>query len=623
MLIAPIKFILKYSLSWLILFNCVRLLFLIYYHETLVDVSLLDLISMPYHAFMLDLSMISYITALPLLLIVFQFFLKNNFAWPIIKFYSILIACIYVMIGAAEINLYAEWQTKIDYRAVVYLSQPSEVFETATYSQTLIFFVYVAISIFITYKAFNYIIPKHIENSNANIKLKILKSFSFLLIGSTLITVGIRGGFQQIPINQSWAYYSNNNTLNLASVNSLWNLLGSLYQNSSTLDENPYLTMDMKLAKEKVAKLYDIKKDTTIQFLTVAKPNIVFLILESFSADLIQSCGGDTGITPQIEKLINEGYLFTNIYSSGTLSHQGIASIFSGFPAQPSTSIIKEHAKFSKLPSLNKRLIQLGYNTSFYFGGQLTYANIKSYMYFNQFQKIKDIDDYDKAIPRGKLGIHDQYTLADHLKELNNKPQPFFSGIFTVSTHSPYDIPMQWKIEKGGSERDFLNAAWYSDSCIGAYINECKKQTWYNNTLFVLIADHSKHTHYDRNYFEPLNRHIPLLFFGGALNQNFKGKKNNMIGTQSDLSSTLLKQLNEETSEFKWGKNLMNPYSHEFAFYALTSGFGWIIPNHALAYNYQNKANDWNNCTNQNDTDSLNTIGKAYLQLLFQTYLDY
>ena len=71
------------------------------------------------------------------------------------------------------------------------------------------------------------------------------------------------------------------------------------------------------------------------------------------------------------------------------------------------------------------------------------------------------------------------------------------------------------------------------------------------------------------------------------------------------------------------GKNLMNPYSHEFAFYALTSGFGWIIPNYALAYNYQNKANDWNNCTNQNDTDSLNTIGKAYLQLLFQTYLDY
>lgn len=623
MLVSQLKFFLKYSLYWLILFNCVRLLFLLYYHESLVDVTFLELISLPYHAFMLDLSMISYIISLPLLLLVCQKFFITNFALPIIKFYTILIALIYVIIGAAEINLYAEWQTKIDYRAIVYLSQPSEVFETATYSQTLIFFVYVILSLVALYKAYNYFIPNRIESSSDTFLYKAVKTFSLLIIGATTIALGIRGGLQQIPINQSWAYYSNNNTINLASVNSLWNLLGSLYQNSSTLDKNPYITMDMNLAKAKVEKLYEVKKDSTIKFITHSKPNIVFLILESFSADLIQSCGGDSGITPQIEKLINEGYLFTNIYSSGTLSHQGIASIFSGFPAQPTTSIIKEHAKFSKLPSLNKRLIKLGYNTSFYFGGQLTYANIKSYMYFNQFHKIKDIDDYEDIIPRGKLGIHDQYTLSDHLNELNKKPQPFFSGIFTVSTHSPYDIPVKWKIEKGGSERDFLNAAWYSDSCIGAYINECKKQSWYKNTLFVLIADHSKHTHYDRNYFEPLNRHIPLLFFGGVLNHEFEGKKNNIIGTQSDLLSTILKQLNEETVEFKWSKNLMNPYTNEFAFYALTSGFGWITPNNALAFNYQNNANDWNNCANANYTDSLNTIGKAYLQLLFQTYLDY
>jgi phosphoglycerol transferase MdoB-like AlkP superfamily enzyme len=244
-------------------------------------------------------------------------------------------------------------------------------------------------------------------------------------------------------------------------------------------------------------------------------------------------------------------------------------------------------------------------------------------MYFNQFHKIKDIDDYDSAIPRAKLGIHDQYTLNDHIQELNQKPTPFFSGIFTVSTHSPYDIPIKWKIEKGGSERDFLNAAWYSDSCIGAYIKECRKQSWFKNTLFVLVADHSKHTHYDRNYFEPLNRHIPLLFFGDVLKPEFKGKKNAVIGSQNDLVCTLLKQLNQDASEFKWSKNLMNPYTKEFAYYALTTGFGWIMPNQSLAFNYQNKSNDWNQCTDQAKTDSLNLYGKAYLQVLFQEYLDY
>ena len=231
---------------------------------------------------------------------------------------------------------------------------------------------------------YNYAVFSKIEFHEAALIPKAVKSTVWLVFGGLLITIGIRGGIQQIPINQSWAYYSNNNAINLASVNSLWNLLGSIYQNAETLNKNAYITMAMDSAKSKVNLLLKVEKDTTIHFLTNHKPNIVFLILESFSADLIQSCGGDTGLTPQIEKLISEGYLFDNIYSSGTLSHQGIASIFSGFPAQPSTSIIKEQAKFSKLPSLNKRLIKLGYNTSFYYGGQLTYANIKSYMYFNQ-----------------------------------------------------------------------------------------------------------------------------------------------------------------------------------------------------------------------------------------------
>lgn len=578
---------------------------------------------MPFHAFMLDLSMMSYLLGLPLLLLIIQIFVAKEFAFKTIKVYSLSLACIYLMISAAEINLYAEWQTKIDYRAIVYLSQPEEVFKTATISQTIIFFIYLSVAMYLVFKFYTYLIPIQIESNKSSTFNKIIKSCTLLLIGAPAVALGIRGGVQQIPINQSWAYYSSHNAINLASVNSLWNLLGSVYQNSASLDKNPYLMLDMDLAKSLVKKMHAVKKDTTIHLLNNTKPNIVFLILESFSADLIQSCGGDTGLTPQIEKLIQEGYLFTNIYSSGTLSHQGIASIFSGFPAQPTTSIIKEHAKFSKLPSLNKRLIDVGYNTSFYFGGQLTYANIKSYMYFNQFHKIKDIDDYDSSIPRGKLGIHDQYTLADHIHELNQKPTPFFSGIFTVSTHSPYDIPTKWNIDKGGNERDFLNAAWYSDSCIGAYINECKKQNWYKNTLFVLVADHSKHTHYDRNYFEPLNRHIPLLFFGDVLNPAFKGKKNEIMGSQNDLVCTLLKQLNQDADEFKWSKNLMNPYTQEYAYYALTTGFGWAIPHQFLAFNYQNNQNDWNTCLNQQVTDSLNNCGKAYLQVLFQEYLDY
>jgi phosphoglycerol transferase MdoB-like AlkP superfamily enzyme len=610
-------------LFWLLLFNLTRLIFLAYYAKQVIGESFIHLFALPIHAFMLDLSMISYILVIPLLLFSCQHLIVQSFFYQVLRIFTIAIAIIYLMIAAAEINLFAEWQTKIDYRALVYLKNPSEVFKTATWAQTIMFFFYLFLLIWLLIKSYNKLVyttqPKIF---NPAIKSKIY-GMVILLLGLPILLLGIRGGFQTFPINQSWSYYSKNNTVNLASVNSLWNVIGSVYQNASTLNNNPYLVMPMPEAKQRVAAIMSASKDTTIHFLKTNNPNIVLLILESFSADLVQSCGGDTGITPQFEKLIQNGYLFDQIYSSGSLSHQGMAAIFSGFPAQPTTSIIKEQAKFSKLPCLNKQLLEKGYNTSFYFGGQLTFANIKSYLYFNKFDKIKDIEDYDQDLPKGKLGLHDQYTLADHLQELNNKPQPFFSALFTQSTHSPYDIPIKWVIKKGGSEQDFLNGAWYSDSCIGAYINECKKQAWYHNTLFIAIADHSKHTHYNRNYFEPLNRHIPLLFFGEVIHPAYRGKKNHLLGSQHDLVATLLNQLNLDARPFKWSKNLMNPYTKGFGYYALNNGFGWVTEDCWLAYNYQSKQNDWNLCKEKMEEEKLQKDGQAYLQVLFQEYLDY
>jgi phosphoglycerol transferase MdoB-like AlkP superfamily enzyme len=552
-----------------------------------------------------------------------RFWVETKISTQFIKYYTLLLLVFYTLIVAAEINIYAEWQTKIDYKAIAFLKNPTEVIETATHSQTLFFIVYLILFVVFLYWFYVRYIATYLDKINNQFKRKIIVAFSYFIIGSSLLIVGLRGGLQPIPINQSWAYFSNNNTVNLVSVNDGWNVLGSLYQNSNYLDQNPYIEMPMDEAKKRVNNLYEVEKDTTIYFINNQQPNIVLLILESFTADIIKSCGGDSGITPQFEKLISEGYLFDSIYSSGTLSHQGMASLFSGFPAQTVTSIIKEQSKYSKLPSLNKKLAKRGYNTSFYFGGQLTYANIKSYMYFNQFDKIKDMYDYDDTIPRGHLGIHDQYTLQDHLLELNKKPQPFFSSLFTVSTHSPYDVPMKWKINKGGNEQDFLNAAWYSDSCIGSYINECKKQAWYKNTLFIVVADHGKHSHYNRNFFSPELRHIPLLFFGEVLKPEFKGKKNHLIGSHHDLAATLLSQLKITHDNFNWSKNLMNPYSKPFAFYSSPTWIGFCTPKGFCSYDYRLKDFNLKIVPNERDTPELANNGKAYLQVLFQQYLDY
>ena len=129
--------------------------------------------------------------------------------------------------------------------------------------------------------------------------------------------------------------------------------------------------MDQKSADRIISRIYYTPKDSTLQILNIRRPNIVLFILESWSGDLIEDLGGEPGITPEFRKLQKQGILFDQIYASGSRSEQGMASIFGGFPAHPISSITVQPDKFVKLPSLIKDMKQVGYNTSYYFGGQL------------------------------------------------------------------------------------------------------------------------------------------------------------------------------------------------------------------------------------------------------------
>ena len=130
--------------------------------------------------------------------------------------------------------------------------------------------------------------------------------------------------------------------------------------------------------------------DSTIYVLNKKHPNIVFILLESWSADNVESLGGLKGITPNFKALEKDGLLFTNFYSNGWTSDQGMSSIFSSFPVFPYAAIINQADKSSKLPCLNKSLAN-NYHSSYFFGGQLTYGNIKGYLLSQGFDKVKDV----------------------------------------------------------------------------------------------------------------------------------------------------------------------------------------------------------------------------------------
>ncbi|MEI7491937.1 MAG: sulfatase-like hydrolase/transferase [Bacteroidota bacterium] len=612
--------IFRQLLFWILFFNFTRLVFLVYYSGIISaeGIRFTEVLGVFSHAFKLDLATACYFMIFPFLLLLLQSIWSPAWLNTLNKVYSCIMISLYSLSAAAEMGIYAEWKTKLTYKVIKYLSHPSEIYnsaETGTFFLLLLLF-----ALMIAAGSFAYM--RWFYKDFTREKLPFWHIVIFALLMPPLLFTGLRGGVQQIPINQSQSYFSAHNILNLAAVNNAFNLYISIFENLGNMKENPFSFMDDKQAAVIMQGLYDVKKDSTVSVLTTTRPNIVILIMESWSADLIYELGGEPGITPRFSQLVKQGILFNSIYASGSRSEQGMACIFGGFPAHPISSITVQPDKFVKLPSLVSEMKKLNYSTAFYFGGQLIYGNIKSYIIFNGFDQILEGENFPASIPRGKLGIHDEFSLGYMVNDLDRFRQPFLASLFTVSTHSPWDQPFEKPLKWGGNEQEYINAAYYTDHCLGEFFAKARQKPWFANTLFIIVADHS-HNSYRNWHPESKEYHkIPLLMYGSVIKPEFRGKVWNKLGSQHDIASTLLAQMELPHESFRYSKNLFNPYSGDFAYYSTEDGAGWL---HGGSY-YTFEAHPyigykWSYFAP--GTDSTQTIkeARAYLQSVFGNYL--
>jgi phosphoglycerol transferase MdoB-like AlkP superfamily enzyme len=614
-----IRSFLRQLLFWILFFDFTRLVFILYHFRLIIaeKIGFLDILGVFWYSIKLDLATACYIMIIPFMLLLIQSVWSPKWFNYVNKCYTAVMILAYSLTAAGEMGIYSEWKTKLTYKVIKYMSHPSEIYNSAE-SGVFIFLVILLLFLFLaghlTYLKIFYLDVIH-EKRN------LLFTLAFLVFIPPLIFIGMRGGVQAIPINQSQSYYSRNNILNLTAVNNFFNLYISIFENLPNFRKDPYVFFDPAKAKQMVAEIYRVKKDTTIRILKTPRPNIVLLILESWSGDLIQDLGGEPGITPQFKELEKNGILFDRIYASGSRSEQGMASIFSAFPAHPISAITVQPDKFVKLQSLPQLLKKNGYRTSFYFGGQLIYGNIKSYIFFNGFDKIMEGADFPKDFFRGKLGVHDEYTLGYQLNDLNEEQQPFFSALFTVSTHSPWDQPYPKPLKWGDNEREYINAALYTDHCLGEYFQKAAGEPWFDNTLFIIVADHSHNSY--RNWHPQSKEYhkIPLLFYGNVIREEFRGKVWHKLGDQHDIAATILAQMNLPHDKFRWSKNLFNPYTPDFAYFSTEDGVGWIRPDAYFSYD---KGTDYYHFLEIEPSlkDSILTEGKSYLQVLFSEYMN-
>ncbi|MCX7862802.1 MAG: sulfatase-like hydrolase/transferase [Bacteroidales bacterium] len=612
-----IWFVFKQYIFWMLFFQFLRSIFLIYNINEAQGNNFIEIIRAFTAAFALDNSAAGYIMMLPLVLGIFKSLFFPNIFFQATKFYHYLIIVIAVSISIAELPLYDEWKVKLNFKAISYLVRPMEVFQTASAANIIFGTIAILLITVLAIIVFNrYVAHKKYAQTSW------IAALAHIILLPVFFIWGIRGGLQPIPVHLSDAYYSKSYFLNLVAVNSQWNVMNSVVKNFKYKNTNPYKFFSDNDATNTVNEIHHVAKDTTIEVLNTNRPNIILILLESWSADVIKALGGYDSITPEFDKLASEGILFENTYGTGGLSDEGISAVLSGQPSLPSVIVVNQPDKYVKMPSISKDLKKAGYYNYFIFGGQLNYGNIKSYIYSNDFDEIYEDKDLPKSLYRGRLGVHDGYLFTYFVHDLKRLRQPFFAMIFTLSSHSPYDQPSNTKFFWGGDAQHYINSVNYTDSCLGAFFKQVKQLSFYDNTLFILVSDHSHHSPRGWHPYAKEYRRIVMLWYGKVIKPEYRGYRIKKYCTQTDLAITLLKQLNVPSSQYLWSKNLLNPHSQSFAYYAYNDGFGWVSDSNYFAYLKSEDRLLFHSFCSQNDSLKHLKYGKSYIQKLFDNYLN-
>lgn len=611
----------RFFLFWILFFFLERLLFLVYFSDRLTHIGLGEIAITFLYALRLDASMIAYLSVIPLLVYLVLLFLpRYKFPEIIGKYYVLFFVFIFSIISVFNLNLYREWGSKINFRALdLAFNSTKEAIASGSSSPILLSLSVLIgisfVSVFFAKKTIDFKIKDHVE--------PLWKKAGTAFMMLALLFLAIRGGWQLSPINQSMAYFSNETVLNHAAVNTEWNLIHDILNNKYGKD-NPYKYYPEEEAKKIVAELYKKPNGEKVKVLNSERPNVVIIIMESFTAELVGSLGGEKGVTPNFDKLSAQGILFENIYAAAGRTDKGVMATLSAFPSQAIRSIMKQNSKQEKLPGIAQEFKSNDYATSFYYGGESEFFNMKSYVLSHGYQTLIDNYSFDKKDMNSKWGAYDEKVFSKQLTDMDLVKQPFFSTILTLTNHEPFDLPVEKRFKGEQVEDKFRSTSFYADSCLGAYLSSAKKKSWYKNTLFVVIADHSHRLPANLTEFDPKRYRIPLLFFGDVIKTEFKGHRINKFGNQTDLAASLLNQLNMPSNRYSWSKDLFNPGTPGFAFFNWDNGFGFATKDQIISFDNVGKNIIMRkNAANPKIEKDLLRYGKAHMQEVFQQYLDY
>ena len=587
-------------------------LFLLWYAEQAAEASSAELLGVSLNGLLLDSTVAGYISAIPwLIMLVAEWVaIPEKVMRRLLNTYFVIIALIASLMVAVDFGLFRHWGFRLDSTILPYLATPKEAAASVTWSD-----LWPAVLLFVAYAALMIAVWRGVvaiyRSSKANLLHRILHTTIWIVVGG-LIFLAIRGGTGTAPANVSKVYFSNNMFLNQAATNPIFSFLSSAAR--SELKEGDYRYFSDEECNARFEPLQDKHSAAdTIEVLNTTRPNVVLVILESFGRTITDEIIDGKEVTPHLNALKDEGIWFENLFANSFRTDRGTVAIMSGYPTHPKVSVMKYPQKAHTLPAISRSLHKEGYTTRFTYGGDANFTNTISYLYGTDIEHVTDQHNISLDAPLAQWGYADDVVceyFADEVLELASAEKPFFATLLTLSSHEPFDVPYS------AFENKILNAAAFTDECVGKMIERWKDSPAWDNMLVILIADHGIAYPEEFQAGELPRQRIPMLWTGGALKQ--RGITIDTYSSQADLAATLLHQMNIPTKEFAFSKDILNTANPHYGFWSFNNGFGIISPEGYVRFD----------CTNNsaiessgNNTEQLTLDGETIVQMMHQDLL--
>lgn len=538
-----------------------------------------EITAVMWHGLSMDISMASYLVAPVLLWLIARIWVDRPWMSTILKVWLWIAGSVVAIASVLDASLYPFWGCRLDATPLFYfMTSPGAAFASLPWWANLLLLILMAALAF----AFGFVLTLIARKlmpigTLAPLRKRIFMTVGAIVLGGAMI-IPIRGGVTVSTMSPGRAFFSDNMALNNAAVNPLFNFVYSLSHSDDLRGQFRFFddTEATRIFQSMYAPVFtedDAPGDTLIAMprLTVEKPNVYLVILESFSAHLMPSLGGEN-IAPNLDSLGREGILFTNFYAESFRTDRGVPAVISGFPAQPTTSMLRFVNKFSNVPSLATAVRPLGYHTNYYYGGDINFTNTGAYLVASGFENIISDKDFPISKRLSKWGAHDEEVfsrLLDDIAKRSAGSAPQFTVLQTSSSHEPYEVPFS------KFENKRANAFAYTDKCIKDFTDALKASGEWDRSLIVFVPDHWG-CYPENNKGYESRHHIPLIITGGAIDSH--GTRIDRLGSQSGIAATVASLLGADTAMFPLSRNLFDTSLPEWAWISEPAWFGLVTP---------------------------------------------